>query len=58
MTLAMLSKGSQEDKMKWVFQLYDLNGDGWVSREEMEDVAHSVRSKKQNINLIRLLLGI
>ena len=41
-TLAMLTKGTQEDKMRWVFSLYDLNGDGWISREEMEDVTHSV----------------
>ena len=38
----MLTRGTQEDKIKWVFNLYDLNGDGWISREEMEDVTHSV----------------
>ena len=42
MTLALLLRGTQEDKLKWVFQLYDLDGDGFVSREEMEDVALSV----------------
>ena len=45
LTLALLLKGTQEDKLKWVFQLYDLNGDGWISREEMEDITHSVGKK-------------
>ena len=42
MTLSLLLLGTQEDRLKWVFQLYDLNGDGLISREEMEDVAQSV----------------
>lgn len=42
LTLALLLRGTEEDKLRWVFQLYDLNGDGWISREEMEDITHSV----------------
>ena len=43
MTLALLLKGTEEDRLKWTFRLYDTNGDGYISREEMEDVAQSVR---------------
>ena len=43
MNLALLLRGTQEDKIRWIFKLYDLNGDGFISREEMEDVAQSVR---------------
>ena len=39
----MLLKGTEEDRLKWTFRLYDTNGDGYISREEMEDVAQSVR---------------
>ena len=34
--------GTDEEKYNWIFDLYDLNGDGFISREEMEDVACSV----------------
>lgn len=34
--------GSREEKMKWAFKLYDLNGDGWITREELATVVHSV----------------
>ena len=34
--------GTDDDKYNWMFDLYDLNGDGYISREEMEDVVFSV----------------
>lgn len=34
--------GSREEKMKWAFKLYDLDGDGWITREELATVVHSV----------------
>ena len=34
--------GSDEQKYNWIFDLYDLNGDGHISKDEMEDVVHSV----------------
>ena len=41
----MLLKGSLDDKLEWTFHLYDLDGDGVISRDEMEDVVMSVRDK-------------
>ena len=38
----MLTRGTEEDRLRWTFRLYDINGDGFISREEMEDVAQSV----------------
>ena len=32
----------KEEKLTWTFQLYDLDGDGVISREEMEDLAMAV----------------
>ena len=43
MTLAMLVKGTEEELFNWSFNLYDINGDGFISREELSDVVHSVR---------------
>ncbi|XP_068709625.1 neuronal calcium sensor 1-like isoform X1 [Montipora capricornis] len=34
--------GSREEKVKWAFQLYDLDGDGCITREELATVVHSV----------------
>ncbi|NXO26962.1 EFCB1 protein, partial [Cisticola juncidis] len=33
--LAVLLRGTLEEKMKYCFAVYDLNGDGYISREEM-----------------------
>ena len=43
LTLSLLLRGTEEDRLRWTFRLYDTNGDGYISREEMEDVAQSVR---------------
>ncbi|NXR23893.1 EFCB1 protein, partial [Cinclus mexicanus] len=33
--LGVLLRGTLEEKMKFCFAIYDLNGDGYISREEM-----------------------
>ncbi|XP_014289084.3 Kv channel-interacting protein 1 [Halyomorpha halys] len=40
--LSILCRGSAEERLRWVFKLYDLNGDGRVSREEMAEVVSAV----------------
>ncbi|CAG0921865.1 unnamed protein product, partial [Notodromas monacha] len=40
--LSLLSRGSMQDKVTWVFRLYDLNGDGRITRAEMSEVVHSI----------------
>lgn len=42
--LSALSRGAPVDKLRWAFQLYDLNGDGVISRDEMTDVIVSIHS--------------
>lgn len=40
--LSKVSRGSIEEKLQWVFGLYDLNGDGCISKAEMTDVVTSI----------------
>jgi hypothetical protein len=37
-----LSRGTLDEKLEWTFQLYDVNGDGFISRDEMTEVMTSV----------------
>lgn len=31
-----------EEKLRWTFSLYDINGDGLITREEMIDIATAI----------------
>lgn len=40
--LSILSRGSVEEKLRWTFSLYDINGDGIITRDEMTDIVTAV----------------
>lgn len=40
--LSTLSRGTMEEKLRWTFSLYDINGDGFITRDEMTDIATAV----------------
>nr|XP_023021625.1 Kv channel-interacting protein 4-like [Leptinotarsa decemlineata] len=40
--LSILSRGSLEEKLRWAFTLYDINGDGCITREEMTDIVTAI----------------
>lgn len=42
MTLSTLLRGSVYERLKWTFKLYDLNGDGCISRGELTEVVQAV----------------
>ena len=44
MYLDMMCHGSLEDRIDWLFRLYDTNRDGVISRDEMYRVAEAVMS--------------
>ena len=52
MVMTMMMNGSQEEKLEWTFHLYDLDGDGVITREEMEDVALSVSTNILSYQII------
>ncbi|GFS29243.1 calsenilin [Trichonephila inaurata madagascariensis] len=38
----MLTRGPTEDKLRWTFRLYDIDGDGRIERREMREIIASV----------------
>ncbi|KAG8178277.1 hypothetical protein JTE90_015687 [Oedothorax gibbosus] len=47
--VSVLSRGNLREKLEWAFKLYDLNGDGRVTRKELHEIAaaiHSLVSRK------------
>ena len=40
--LSMLSRGSIDEKLQWAFSLYDINGDGVITKEEFTEIVSSI----------------
>lgn len=40
--LSILARGTIEEKLRWTFSLYDINGDGIITREEMTDIVTAI----------------
>ena len=42
--MSITSKGSIKDRLEWVFSMYDLDGDGQITRNEMLEIIRSLQS--------------
>ncbi|GFT56739.1 calsenilin [Nephila pilipes] len=38
----MLTRGPTEDKLRWTFRLYDIDGDGRIERREIREIIASI----------------
>ncbi|KAK1159331.1 Kv channel-interacting protein 1 isoform X1 [Acipenser oxyrinchus oxyrinchus] len=42
MALSILLRGSVREKLSWTFNLYDINKDGYINKEEMTDIVRAI----------------
>ncbi len=40
--LSGVSRGSLQEKLDWAFELYDINGDGFISKEELNKIMQAI----------------
>ncbi|XP_063269661.1 Kv channel-interacting protein 1 isoform X4 [Prinia subflava] len=42
MALSILLRGTVNEKLRWTFNLYDINKDGYINKEEMMDIVKAI----------------
>lgn len=40
--LSVLTRGTVDEQLRWIFTLYDINGDGVITRDELNRIVNSI----------------
>ena len=46
-SLSVATRGSIDEKLRWAFSVYDINGDGFISESEMKAIVKSIQKIKR-----------
>ena len=41
-SLSVTTRGSADQRLEWAFKVYDVDGNGFITRREMQMIVHSV----------------
>ncbi|KAJ8300142.1 hypothetical protein KUTeg_021661 [Tegillarca granosa] len=47
--MSITSRGSLDEKLDWAFSLYDLDNDGFITKEEMVNIVDAIYSMVGNL---------
>ncbi|KAH0956821.1 hypothetical protein HN011_010651 [Eciton burchellii] len=56
-TMTLIVNGDVDQKLSWIFEFYDLNGDGCITRREMLAIISAIYEMVQDTQMVQLVIN-